>query len=314
VKVVAAASACLAFSGERAAAVLGGDARSTHNWAGMVANSGTADGIDTLRGAVIVPRLLCGPSTSVVSVWIGFGGASGSMPQVGFHGTCEAGQASYAGFYEWYDPNHRHNASTLLPDSRLTMAEGDLVTMTVTAGPPGTDAWRGTILVAPSAGVGSHASFPIPRERGAASTVGRTAECIVERPGRLGGGVRHPLANFGTIHWTSCRVEKLGSQARVHARVGGGAWRQQDSGSYRGLTRFDVDRYSMKEGSHVLASAEASTLTTGDHKPGSVLTRGGFDVAWHAPGAGYASVLPQPRLAKPVRAPKISLSGHPISR
>jgi hypothetical protein len=274
----------------------------TGNWAGMLAESGPADGVDRVTGAVVVPTLTCGPRTSMVSVWIGVGGQTGSMPQIGFHGTCESGRASYAGFMEWFDPAMKNNASVPLRGGNgnplLVLAAGDLVGMTMTSTPSGQ--WHGLMTVSPSGGrtgaKRSSISFTVPRIAGSATGVGKTAECMVERTGRTGGERSFPLADFGTIHWKGCSVGRLPGRTgsavaghRVSARVLGGAWRSSltsDAASYVSLTSFPVARYTMFDGSQPLASARASARTHDSRGDDRVRALGGFDVTWLAGGVG----------------------------
>ncbi|MCU1587862.1 MAG: hypothetical protein JWN31_1355, partial [Frankiales bacterium] len=107
------------------------------------------------------------------------------------------------------------------------------------------------------------------------------------------------LADFGTIQWTSCGVEKalsttgaLAQNQRAYAPVAGGAWRQAGRRGHGDRTSFGVDRYAMRSGREVLASTSSSTLATDTRSAQRVRTLGGFDVAWHAPGVDSASVLP----------------------
>jgi hypothetical protein len=171
------------------------------HWAGLYAkNGGPYTGSDA---EFVVPTLSCTKSDSSVSIWTGVGGELPSdgqtLIQNGVLGACSNGQAAYQAFWQ-SDPQI---TATGLNTTNYPVKPGDNIAVSVADPTPSqvqfffdnyTENWS-TEVTAPI-----RTGTPV-----------GTAECIVEAPFQAapkGTKVKiAPLANFGTVYFSSCSAD-----------------------------------------------------------------------------------------------------------
>jgi hypothetical protein len=166
----------------------------------------------------VQPTLNCtAGSTSYSAYWTGLDGYNDqTVEQIGTEANCIRGQAQYYSWYEMYP----QNPSEIL--ARLTVAQGNAVSATVTYNPPSSNPYnryRGYV------GAGSYTLSLTDTTTGASYSTTQitnraanrsSAEVVAEAP--YSNGIL-PLANFGTINFSSSTVNgaALGNAAGLQA-------------------------------------------------------------------------------------------------
>jgi hypothetical protein len=155
------------------------------NWAGYAAHSTTYTSVTTTW---VEPSASCGSGTTYASFWGGLDGyASASVEQTGTLVECSGGTPYQFAWYEMYpaSPVYFNN----------TITAGDTMVSTITA----TSSGAFTLYLADSSRGWSHTI-----NQSNSSLARSSAEAIAEAPSSSSGVL--PLANFGTVTFTSTRV------------------------------------------------------------------------------------------------------------
>jgi Peptidase A4 family len=184
----------------------GRNAVTASNWSGYAAHNGP---YKSVSASWVEPRGHCsGPGHKYSSFWVGLDGFnSTSVEQTGSEMDCKNGNPKYYSWFEMYPKfpvtfhntvrpgDHFHGSVTYNGGGRFTLKLSDT-----------TRGWTHT----------EHKSLKSARRS--------SAEVIVEAPSSSRGGVL-PLANFGTVHVSSARVNgsKIGGRhpAKIIMQAGG---------------------------------------------------------------------------------------------
>jgi hypothetical protein len=154
------------------------------NWGGYAAASTT---YTKVTSTWVEPSASCGSSTTYASFWTGLDGySSSSVEQTGTLVECYGGTAYQYSWYEMYPANPVYFSNT--------MTAGDTMVSTVTA----TSSGVFKLYLADTSRGWSHTVT-----KTNSSLARSSAEVIAEAP--YSGGVL-PLANFGTVNFTSSNV------------------------------------------------------------------------------------------------------------
>jgi hypothetical protein len=210
---------------------------STANWAGY---AGHGSGFTSVHAVWRVPPLACArvSTASFVAEWAGIDGLdTNTLIQAGVDARCDSPGARpwYRLFYE------------LLPEPETAVPNGAVragdVVVTDIRLTPGTNRWSVRLVVNGVVRFGAVLKY----------STGRTsAECIVEAPVGIGGGVR-PLADYGTARFTDCSAARAGAPRGRELGAG--------SGGDFSVYRIDDDLRGVKQTTGA-PSANGSTWTT----------------------------------------------------
>jgi hypothetical protein len=190
------------------------------NWAGYAA---TASDVTYVHGAWRIPKLVCGTTSTQSSQWAGIDGyrsTTNTLVQAGSEADCSKGKPAY------------HIWSEQVPDTQRTVignagkvTAGDSVVVDVRYH-AGTQNWSISLVVNGTVRLGLSGTDAIaPRA---------SAECIAEAPKDRYGNIQ-PLANYGTVTFTSCSMALSGATTA----------QQLGSGSQNGLTVYRIDMSSI---------------------------------------------------------------------
>jgi Peptidase A4 family len=168
---------------------IGGVASSTSaNWAGYVAAGGT---YNSVSATWTEPTVTCAAGeTSFSSFWVGLDGStSRTVEQIGTGADCRNGTATYYAWYELY-PKQSGQLS-------LSVAPGDTVAASVTAGP------SGSFTLTLSVNGGTPQTITATNRHAALAS----AEVITEAPSsNHGPHGTLPLADFDTVGFSNAMV------------------------------------------------------------------------------------------------------------
>ena len=176
------------------------------NWSGYVATDPCAE-FDSVSASWTVPTVSCTGSTDQYSsVWVGIdGNTSPTVEQDGTESDCLDGSPSYYAWYEMYGDTSVNGGDTvvvnhpLLPGDVInaSVSESDGVWTLALADP--TETWNFSTTI----------DFT-----GAAQS---SAEWIVERPGICNNCALPPLADFGSVTFSSAEAGTTGSPSPISA-------------------------------------------------------------------------------------------------
>ncbi|MDE1821334.1 MAG: hypothetical protein KGJ23_16135 [Euryarchaeota archaeon] len=164
------------------------------NWGGYAAetclSNPASNSVSDVKGSWVQPAVTCGNTASYAAFWVGIDGYSSStVEQTGTDSDCSSGQPTYYAWYEFY-PAYPVN----LDKTKYTVSPGDSISAEVlwTAGS------SFTVSVSDSNPAHSWTFTTVGTVNNAARS---SAEWIAEAPSS---GHVLPLANFGTVQFTSC--------------------------------------------------------------------------------------------------------------
>ena len=204
-----------AGSATSGAAVLGVNYDLAENWSGYAATGSTYSAV---TASWRVPSVTCpgGASNSSASQWVGIDGVSDfSVEQDGTDANCTGTAASYGAWYEMYGDSAVNGGAEVPLSSgctgvpSCTVNAGDSITASVAVDVSGN--WTLSISDATAPDVWSYSTTI------AWTTPARdSVEWIVERPeycSSQGGCQIRPLANFGTVQFTSATATTTSPQS-----------------------------------------------------------------------------------------------------
>lgn len=204
--------------------VAGRDSQST-NWSGY-ATTGTT--YSSVGGHWTEPTATCGGGqTAYSSFWVGLDGdTTSSVEQTGTDADCSGGSPTYYAWYEMY-PKYPVNLSG-------TVRPGDSITASVTFTGGGHFALK--ISDATQGWTFTTTQSSRKAKRG-------SAEWIAEAPSGSGGVL--PLANFGTVNFSSCDANGVSISSNPNPDeivmvTSGGTVKAQPSGLGSGGSSFSV--------------------------------------------------------------------------
>ena len=160
------------------------------NWAGYAVqtclNSPASGVVSFVGGTWTEPTVQCtGTATSYSAFWVGIDGySSRSVEQIGTDSDCASGVPSYYAWYEMYPKMPSNLVIAIHP--------GDVITATVTYIGSG----KFTLAISDATDGASFSTTQMYNKAARSS-----AEWVTEAPS---GGSVLPLANFGTVQFTSC--------------------------------------------------------------------------------------------------------------
>jgi hypothetical protein len=162
------------------------NAAESSNWSGYAANGGT---YNSVSANWTQPTATCSTGTQYAAFWVGLDGySSDSVEQTGTDSDCASGSPDYYGWYEMYPANPVYYNNPVSPGDSLSASvtvSGSNYTLVLT---DHTQGWTQT----------QHIS-----ESGLSDS---SAEAIIEAPCCTASGGPLPLANFGTIPFSSVTV------------------------------------------------------------------------------------------------------------
>jgi Peptidase A4 family len=168
------------------------------NWSGY-AVTGASGSVSIAKGSWVVPAIQgsCTSTAQYSSFWVGIDGFnSGTVEQTGTDSDCQNGAPTYYAWFEFFPhPSFLINGMTITPGDHMTAQasfNGRSFTVTIT------DTTTGATFSTSS------------RVRGAQRS---SAEWIAEAPSSSGGIL--PLANFGTVNFSSCTATLNGSTGTI---------------------------------------------------------------------------------------------------
>ena len=164
----------------------GPNAVTSSNWSGYAATGGTG-AFTSVSASWVEPTAHCSSGTQYSAFWVGLDGYSSStVEQTGTEADCSGSTPVYAAWWEMY-PGASHNFSS-------PVSPGDNLSASVTYIGGG----KYTLKISDSTRGWSHTLT-----KSLASGKRSSAEVIVEAPCCTGSGGVLPLANFGTMSFTS---------------------------------------------------------------------------------------------------------------
>ena len=168
------------------------------NWSGY-AVTGASGSVSDAKGSWVVPAIqgTCPGTNQYSSFWVGIDGFnSGTVEQTGTDSDCQNGVPTYYAWYEFYPhPSFLINGLTVHPGDHMTADasfNGRSFVVTIT------DTTTGT-------------SFSTSAKVRSAQR--SSAEWIAEAPSSSGGTL--PLANFGTVSFSSCTATISGTTGTI---------------------------------------------------------------------------------------------------
>jgi hypothetical protein len=163
------------------------------HWSGYIVNlalQNKSEGVSSVSGSWIVPKIVYSVNDTYSSVWVGIGGyGEQTLIQAGTEQHCENGKVEY---FAWYELLPR----TIIRVSTLDISPGDKVTTTITLMDEKTDTWRITVVDQTE---GKSFQKTVSYESSM-----KSAEWIVERP--MVNGEISTLADFDKATLTDCSV------------------------------------------------------------------------------------------------------------
>lgn len=173
---------------------------SSVNWAGYAVTAGT-DAVWNATATWVQPGATCGPKTSMAVFWVGIDGFNSyTVEQTGTIIECIHGKAHYYSWWEMYPLNDVQTVGKVHPGDHIS-ASVSFNTQTGKFKLQFRDITTGTGFTKTEGQPGVKAS---------------SAECIAEAPGgdTTTSGI-YPLADFGTVHFTSCTATLKGEKRGI---------------------------------------------------------------------------------------------------
>jgi hypothetical protein len=199
-----------------------GNAQQSSNWSGYAARNGT---FHSVSANWTEPAGHCTAATRFSSFWVGLDGdGSTSVQQTGSEVDCSGGSAVYYAWWEMYPANAVTFSNPVAPGDHfhgsVTFNGGNSYTLVLQ---DRTKGWSHTL----------HRS---------ASAPNASAEAIVEAPCCTSGGGILPLADFGTAHFNSVRVDgsAIGNSSPTKIVMVGNSGLKDTVSSLSGGTRFSA--------------------------------------------------------------------------
>jgi hypothetical protein len=181
------------------------------NWSGYAASGGTG-AFRSVSASWTQPTGTCGSRDQYASFWVGLDGyTSMTVEQTGTQLHCYGGRAHYSAWWEMFPADPHYFATAVKPGDKLsasvTYAGGSSYTLRIS---DRTQGW-------------SHALT-----KSIASAKRSSAEVIVEAPSGPGPGGLEPLADFGTVSFTSATVDgsRIGRASPVEIIMAAGSVRK----------------------------------------------------------------------------------------
>src|SRR3989449_6264263 len=168
------------------------------NWSGY-AVTGSSGSVSIAKGSWTVPAIQgsCPSTNQYSSFWVGIDGFnSGTVEQTGTDSDCQNGAPTYYAWYEFHPP-----PSFLI--SGMTITPGDHITAQAS--------FSGRSFTVTITDTTTGASFSTSAKVRSAQR--SSAEWIAEAPSSSGGIL--PLANFGTVSFSSCTATISGTTGTI---------------------------------------------------------------------------------------------------
>ena len=222
------------IGGVQARGIQAATALTSTNWAGYAATA-AAGKVTKVSGAWVEPAAKCTSQLRLAAFWVGIDGFSSStVEQVGTIMQCYGGAATYGAWWEMYPANALQLIST------ITVHAGDHFSASVTHSSAG---FKMSIK-----DITTGVSFSVTANQ--VGTARSSAECIVEAPaGDSTTSGLYPLANFGTLKFSSCTATIGGVSAGI--------------GTFSPL--YAITMVSYPSGAHDLATVSALTSNKAFH-------------------------------------------------
>lgn len=176
------------------------------NWAGYAVSSSVAGSVTDVKGSFTIPTVSCNANNAFASFWVGIDGfSSGTVEQTGVTANpCNSSLApvGYSAWFEFFPAAPVYASASLAP--------GESVTAEVTFS-PNTGIFTTNIIVKS----GGTTVATLTHSQTVSGAQANSAEWIAEAPSA--GGKILPLANFGTVSFTSASATIGGTTGSISA-------------------------------------------------------------------------------------------------
>lgn len=195
------------------------------NWSGYAA-TGSKGKFTSVSASWVEPTVKCSSGDQYAAYWVGLDGyTSSTVEQTGSETDCNGRTPEYYAWYEMYPGPSENFSNTVEPgdhfSASVTYAGGSAYTLVIT---DSTQGWSHT------------------ENKTLSSAVRSSAEVIVEAPCCTGSGGILPLADFGTMSFTSSEVngQAIGNYSPTEIIMESGSTQKDSISSLSGGTNFSA--------------------------------------------------------------------------